>query len=31
MENLFEISKRAEVEKCGLADLVKELGFCIWV
>ena len=27
MENLFEISKRAEVEKCRLADLVTELGF----
>ena len=27
MENLFEISKRARVEKCCLADLVMELGF----
>ena len=26
-ENLFEISKRAGVEKCRLADLVTELGF----
>ena len=25
-ENLFEISKRARVEKCRLADLVTELG-----
>ena len=27
MENLFEISKRAGVEKCRLADLIMELGF----
>ena len=26
-ENLFEISKRAGVKKCRLADLVTELGF----
>ena len=31
MGNLFEISKRVEVEKCRLADLVTELDFCIWV